>query len=143
MRSVSLADDLFKVIANNVASDAKTAFNIRIVLSELFSNAFLYGDKQSGNAMIEFKGCFTKDKFVASIINDGGGFADNTIEWNTFPSLLEESGRGIKIIKKLCDKLEFRKHGNNKFEAYIEISMGTREQHVSKAGGCNGYSETV
>ena len=126
MVSVRLADDIFDAIARNVTGDAKTVFNIRLVLSEVFSNAFLYGEKQSANAVIEFKGCFNEHIFVASIINEGEGFTDNAIEWNKFPAAMEESGRGLKIIRQLCDKLEFRKHSDNKFETYLEINTGIK-----------------
>jgi anti-sigma regulatory factor (Ser/Thr protein kinase) len=126
MVSVRLADDIFDAIARNVTVDTKLAFNIRLVLSEVFSNAFLYGEKQSAGAVIEFRGCFNNHKFVASIINEGTGFSDNAIEWNKFPKAMEESGRGLKIIRQLCDKLEFRKHNENKFETYVEINTGIK-----------------
>jgi len=98
------------------------------VLSEAFNNAFLYCDKDSGNAQVEFSFCFNSGKFVASMINDGSGFADNAIKWNDFPSEMVESGRGLKIIKKLTDKVEFNKHENNKFEVYMEFTTGAEQK---------------
>lgn len=129
--SVSLAEDIFEAVSNNVSHNQREGYRIRTVLSEAFSNAFLYCEKDSGDSLVEFSFCFKKGKFVASIINEGSGFADNAIKWNEFPSETAESGRGVKIIKKLADKVEFVIHPDNKFEVYMEFLVGTDEK-VSK-----------
>ncbi len=129
--SVGLAEDIFEAITRNITSDERLGYRIRTALSEAFNNAILYCDKHSPTATIEFDFCFNNDKFVASVINEGAGFADKAIKWNDFPSEMAESGRGLKIIKKLSDKVKFIKHENNKFEVYMEFSTGA-EQKISK-----------
>lgn len=131
MLSVHLADDVFTAIARNMASDEQLAFKIRTALSEAFSNAILYCEKNSGDGNIEFRGRFRDGKFEASIINEGSGFADNDIEWDEFPSPKIESGRGLKIIRKLSDKVEFIKHRNNTFEVCMEF-VTWKENQVNK-----------
>ncbi len=130
--SVSLAEEIFETVTRNLIKDDKTSYRIRTALSEAFNNAFLYCDKDSGNALVEFNFCFNNNKFVASIINDGSGFADKTIKWNDFPSETAESGRGLRIIKKLSDKVEFNKHENNKFEVYMEFSTRAEQKIENK-----------
>ena len=130
MDSVKVADDIFEVLANNATRDARLCYNIRTVLSEAFNNAFLYSEKGNLDAVIEVRTCFNKNDFFASIINEGRGFADNEIKWDKFPSIEEESGRGLKIIKKLCDKLEFRRTENNKFEIYVAFNTNTSKQKI-------------
>ncbi len=122
INSVKVADDIFKVLANNATDDERICYKIRIVLSEAFNNAYLYGDKSNRGAVIEVRACFTENGFIATIINDGRGFADNEIKWDQFPSAERESGRGLKLIKELCDKVEFRPIGDNKFEVRVEFN---------------------
>ena len=128
MISVRLADDIFTAIAGNITSDGRTAYKIRTVLSEIFSNAFLYCEKESYAKFIVFEGCFTDDKFIASIINEGSGFVDKSISWDDFSSSMDESGRGLKLIRKLCDKVEFNHHDDNRFEVYVEIPLTIGEK---------------
>ncbi|MCD6163498.1 MAG: ATP-binding protein [candidate division Zixibacteria bacterium] len=120
---LKIAEDIFSVIANNVTSDRQKAYNIMTVLSEAYNNAYLYGNKDSLDAQIVFETCFKNNKFTASIINEGTGFDDKNISWNEYPSADVESGRGLKIIKQLCDKVEFRKISNNIFEVFVEIEI--------------------
>jgi anti-sigma regulatory factor (Ser/Thr protein kinase) len=128
MISIRLADDIFKAIAANLTFDGQTAFKIRTVLSEIFSNAFLYCDKEINPKSIEFRGRFKDDKFIASIINEGSGFADIGNSKNEFPSSWDESGRGLKLIKRLSDKVEFIHHEDNRFEVCVEISIRAGEK---------------
>ena len=126
--ALEIADDIFNAIANSATSDCRKAYHIRTVLSEAFSNAYLYGDNDSQNAAIVFDICFNPETFIASIINCGNGFADTDIKWNEFPCSDEESGRGLKIIKQLCDKVEFKKIDNNKFRVFIEIKVNDNKK---------------
>jgi len=128
--SVKIADDIFEVLANNASRDERICYNIRIVLSEAFNNAFLYGEKSNPDAVIEVRACFTENDFLASIINTGGGFADTEIKWDEFPSTEEESGRGLKLIKKLCDKVEFRWADNNNFEVHVKFNTNISKQKI-------------
>lgn len=128
MQAVKMADDIFEAVAQNASDDGHIISAIRTVLSEAFSNAFLYGDKRSDDAVIEFKVCFSDNKFIASIINEGQGFADKNIKWDEFPPVMDESGRGIQLIRKLSDKAEFRCLADHKFEVYIEIFTGTKDK---------------
>ena len=123
MTSVSVAEDVLAAVTANAVSDKNIAYKIRTALSEAFSNAFLYCEKNFSDAAIELEFCFNKDRFVASVINQGSGIADKAIKWNDFPSAMAESGRGLKIIKKLSDKLEFIHHDDNRFEVRMEFSL--------------------
>jgi len=128
--SVRVADDIFEVLANNATRDKQLRYNIRTVLSEVFSNAFLYGDKNNCDVEIEVRTCFTENGFMASIINDGAGFADNKIKWDEFPATEQESGRGLKLIKRLCDRVEFKRADNNKFEVQVEFNTNITRQQI-------------
>ena len=122
--TLKLANDIFHVIAMNASADNHTSHRIWVVLSEIFNNAYQYGENNVPNASIIFEMCFNKDKFVASIINEGTGFTDKNIKWNEFPSGDMESGRGLKIIKRLCEKVEFKNINGNKFGVFVEIKTG-------------------
>jgi len=126
--SLQIAEDLFSTISKNITTDSRTAYHVRTVLSEGFSNAYLYGNSNLPEAIIIVEMCFNSKTFTANIINDGRGFADNNIKWNEFPSGDDESGRGLKIIKQLCDKLEYKRIGDNRFGIFVEIKLQKEEE---------------
>jgi serine/threonine-protein kinase RsbW len=126
-QNLQLASDILCAVARRVTIDEQKVYHIEIVLSEAFENAFLHGNRDLHEKEIVFEMCFNQNKFVASVINKGEGFADKDIEWNEFPSCEEESGRGLKIIKRLCDKVEFKKIGPDKFGIFMEMSLSDKK----------------
>jgi len=100
-------------------------------LSELFNNAFLYGDKSNIDAVIEIRTCFKQNRFCVSVINEGNGFADKEENWNEFPSAQNESGRGLRIIKKLSENVKFSSPGDNKFEVYAEFDLDKTKEKAN------------
>lgn len=123
--ALNIAEDIFEVVARNVTPDLRKAYCIRTALSEAYSNAFLYGRNAGEDAEIEFGMCFKGDKFSATIINDGPGFAEYQIKSESFEAVMEESGRGLQIMKRFCDKLTFKRDDNDKFEVHMEFDLTT------------------
>lgn len=95
-------------------------FELRVILNEVLLNAVFHGNKENSNKFINITMGITKDKCLLMIVaDDGDGYdyksylkkcMDNQEEycWEE----IEETGRGIRIIMKLCDKVEFNKKGN-------------------------------
>ena len=123
---------IFDIIARAAASDVRKRYHIRAVLSEAFNNAYLHGENSSNNACIEMEACFNKDIFFVSIINEGKGFADSIPQENGFQINYAESGRGLKIIKMLSKRVEFKKVNENKFGVFIEIDVSSRKKYGKK-----------
>jgi anti-sigma regulatory factor (Ser/Thr protein kinase) len=126
--SLQIADEIFEVIARTATSDTKKRHHILTVLSEAFSNAYIHGDKVYHDGGIELETHFNENKFSASIINKGKGFADSKMKNRSDGSDYAESGRGLKIIKKLSDKVEFKRINGNKFGVFIEIDLSPEEE---------------
>jgi serine/threonine-protein kinase RsbW len=127
LESLDLAEDIFRVVAGKVTSAEHLRFRIRMILSEAFSNAYLHGRKAAPGTEIEVSMCFKNDKFFVSIINEGSGFAENDIKWDDFPSAEAESGRGLMIIRRLCDRAEFKRIDNGRFGVFMEINIGKND----------------
>jgi serine/threonine-protein kinase RsbW len=95
-------------------------FDIRVVLNELIVNAIVHGNKNNTNKWIKVKIGITENGYAFFIIEDEGeGFdfksfieKDFEIEDTVDIKHLKESGRGVLIVKKLCDKLKFNEKGN-------------------------------
>jgi len=98
---------------NSLKADESDIFDIRLSMEEALINAMKYGNKfdERLDVSVEF-GC-KENKFILSIEDRGGGFdyknmPDPTNEEN----LLKGRGRGVFLILRLMDSVEFNKKGN-------------------------------
>jgi len=95
-------------------------FDIRVVLNELIVNAVTHGNKEDKDKCVKIKIGVTEDDHAIFVIEDEGeGFdfksfieKDFEIEDTVDFMQLKERGRGVLIVKKLCDKLKFNEKGN-------------------------------
>ncbi|OQX92235.1 MAG: hypothetical protein B6D58_03985 [candidate division Zixibacteria bacterium 4484_95] len=123
--SLKIADEIFDVIARIATSDAKKRHHILTVLSEAFNNAYIHGDKVLSDGGIEFEAHFDENKFYASIINRGKGFADSKMKGYSVDTDIAESGRGLKIIKELSDRVDFKQVDGNRFGIFLEFNLSS------------------
>jgi len=87
--------------------------NILIATIEAANNAILHGNKldESKNVYIKFK---IDNKFLRIIVKDqGNGFDYKNIPDPTSPENLEKiNGRGVFLMERLSDKIEFSENGS-------------------------------
>jgi serine/threonine-protein kinase RsbW len=103
--------------------DNDLLFELKVVLNELILNAIIHGNKEDKDKFVEVNAAITKSNyFLLSISDEGEGYDYNfylkkcsenkdVLCWND----VEEKGRGIKIVKSLCDNIRFNEKGNKVF----------------------------
>lgn len=103
--------------------DNDLLFELKVVLNELILNAIIHGNKEDKAKFVEVNAAITKSNyFLLSISDEGEGYDYNfylkkcsenkdVLCWND----VEEKGRGIKIVKSLCDNIRFNEKGNKVF----------------------------
>ena len=123
-----MVEDIFEVIAANATDDKRTANHIRLALSEVFNNAYLYGENDIPGAEIIVEICFNDESFKASVINNGQGLVDKQIKNKKLPPGDAESGRGLVLIKQICDKVDCRTVRGNKFKLSFEIKLDQKQK---------------
>lgn len=117
----SLIRDIVKFLCDyNEAIDEDTMFDIKVILNELLQNAMRHGNKEDRNKSIKVRIGIAGNNYAYFIIEDEGegfnykclfekGFDfDESIDFYD----LKESGRGMLIVKSLCEKLKFNEKGN-------------------------------
>jgi len=103
-----LVDDLSTEY--NISADVYG--NILIAALEAANNAILHGNKldENKNVSITFK--IEKDKLNIQIDDEGVGFDYKNVPDPTAPENIENvNGRGIFLMEKLSDKIEFTRNG--------------------------------
>ncbi|MCX7841901.1 MAG: ATP-binding protein [Clostridia bacterium] len=101
--------------------DDSSVFELKVILSELISNAVKHGNRENYNKEVKVRAGVTNDgKVFISVEDEGEGHDYNTFAMKASMSAhqecdifdMKETGRGILIVNKLCDRVKFNKKGN-------------------------------
>jgi serine/threonine-protein kinase RsbW len=95
----------------NISSDLYG--NILIAALEAANNAILHGNKLDEKKMVNIEVTKEEKRLKIRIDDEGNGFDYKNIPDPTAPENIENvNGRGIFLMEKLSDKLEFSNNGS-------------------------------
>jgi len=95
-------------------------FEMRIIINELMINAVKYGCEQEYDKHVEvMAGVYLDELAVITFEDEGAGFDYKSILQKELNQLnqccicdLDENGRGMLIVSRLCDRIRFNRKGN-------------------------------
>jgi serine/threonine-protein kinase RsbW len=106
-------------IQNYVSLNSDQYFDVRIILSELLQNAIKHGNESERNKKIYMSVHLEGNNILKITVRDqGGGFNGyKTLNEKMCRKIcdvqnLMECGRGLQIVKSLCDQMNFNRRGN-------------------------------
>lgn len=92
-----------------------TLFEIKVILNELLQNAIKHGNKEDVTKQVKVR-TGIDNHYVYFIVEDEGDGFDCDCERQSEALLdlfqMKENGRGILIVKNLCDKVKYNCKGN-------------------------------
>lgn len=88
--------------------------NLRVGLTEALANAMLYGNCRDPNKRVRVDATVTSGSFTVRVTDEGRGFNPANVSDPTLPrNRSRAGGRGIFLIRKLMDRVEFNERGNS------------------------------
>ncbi|RYZ87795.1 MAG: ATP-binding protein [Proteobacteria bacterium] len=88
--------------------------NIMIAVTESVNNAIRHGNKCDKDKNVSLSLMVDQNKLKFEIADEGSGFDINALPDPTAPENLENpGGRGIFLMKHLCDEVNFTNDGRN------------------------------
>jgi serine/threonine-protein kinase RsbW len=91
-----------------------TQFRLRVVLSEALSNAIVRGNGEDRTKWVDVRAELVPDAIRVSVTDEGPGFDPGAIPEPLLPEQLDEAGgRGLYLIRKLVDAVQFNEQGNS------------------------------
>jgi serine/threonine-protein kinase RsbW len=107
-----LITEILEGLAFHKISNQMSYF-IRLAVEESLANALKYGRRGNSNAEIEVDYRISSETFSCSIKDNGPGFDYGSLpDPTTDENINKEDGRGMFLIRKLMDKVEFNDSGN-------------------------------
>lgn len=99
-------DDLTRFINENELPE-KLANNLKLAVSEAFTNALVHGNRLDPSKKIEISVSINKEEIVADIIDEGTGNPDDIAKTGA-PSFWHERGRGVILMESVADSVRFK-----------------------------------
>jgi anti-sigma regulatory factor (Ser/Thr protein kinase) len=88
--------------------------NFRVGLTEALANAMLYGNCRDPHKRVRVEAHLTAHAFTVRVTDEGRGFDPLALTDPTLgPNRTRSGGRGIFLIRKLMDQVEFNERGNS------------------------------
>ncbi len=88
--------------------------NLRVGVAEALTNAMLYGNSRDPSKRVWLEAELSREAVVVRVTDEGRGFDPQHLPDPTLPpNRLRPGGRGIFLIRKLMDHVEFNEQGNS------------------------------
>lgn len=112
----TMIKDMMDCIKSRYPLSIVDEYEFRLVLNELIANGTIHGNKRLGDKTITAQ-IDAIDKYTVGITieDEGSGFDYKGFLNQEFPcdkDPYSEGGRGLKLIKAICDHIRFNQGGN-------------------------------
>lgn len=105
-------EKLIDEVTNECQLSSEKYGNVFIATIEAANNAILHGNKLDEEKDVNIKFQWSKKELNLTVIDQGKGFDYHNIPDPTAPDNVEKvNGRGIFLMERLSDKIEFNKNG--------------------------------
>jgi serine/threonine-protein kinase RsbW len=113
IENLRIIEKFIDEISNECKLNSEIYGNILIATLEAANNAIVHGNKLNETIDISISADVDEKTLKISIEDKGKGFNYNSIPDPTAPENIENvSGRGVFLMRKLSDKLEFMNNGS-------------------------------
>lgn len=114
---IRLLDDVVRRVSGSCfagcEASPRTQFRLCTVVAEAVANAMLYGNDGDPARRVSIDVRLTEDTIVIAVADEGAGFNHTIIPLPTGDaSLADTRGRGLFMIHRLSDAVEFNTQGN-------------------------------
>ncbi|MEP7176536.1 MAG: ATP-binding protein [Gemmatimonadales bacterium] len=91
-----------------------TRFRLRVVLSEALSNAIMRGNNEDRRKWVHVRAELDRAAIRLEVTDEGPGFDPAAVPEPIRPEHIDEAnGRGLYLIRKLVDAVQFNEQGNS------------------------------
>lgn len=113
VRSVSKVEPFVEKLVSRYNLDPNRKCDILVSLTEAVTNAIVHGNCESEDKLVKVSTKREKGCISLQVSDEGSGFDMRQLPDPTTPErILECGGRGVFLMKQLCDNLCFRNNGS-------------------------------
>jgi len=112
LKTLNEVEKLIDEIISEFKISSELYGKVQVAIIEAVNNAILHGNKLNSSKKVTLNYKIESDLLKFVITDEGTGFDYENIPDPTLPENIEKShGRGIFLMKHLCDKIAFNNNG--------------------------------
>jgi serine/threonine-protein kinase RsbW len=112
--NLTIVENAIDNLTNEIGINKDSYGKILIAVLEAVNNAIIHGNKSDLKKSVKVDFLIERNNLSVSVTDEGTGFKPEEVPDPTSPENIEEiSGRGIFLMSKLADEIEFNRKGNN------------------------------
>lgn len=113
LTNLAIVENAIDTITSDAGITRENYGKILVSVMEAVNNAIIHGNKSDSGKFVEIELLLNKDSLVVIIQDEGKGFKHKEIPDPTdSENIRKTSGRGVFLMKKLADEIEFNNSGN-------------------------------
>lgn len=95
-------------------AEERTRFRLQVALSEALANAIVQGNREDASKLVSVRVELALTVIRVHVTDEGTGFDPRAVPEPLAPAaILGTGGRGLFLIRKLVDAVEFNEQGNS------------------------------
>jgi serine/threonine-protein kinase RsbW len=112
--NLNMVENAIDSLTNEIGISQDNYGKILVAVLEAVNNAIIHGNKADSKKTVEIDFWVKKKDLNISVTDKGKGFKPAEVPDPTKPENIEAiNGRGIFLMSKLADAIEFNKRGNS------------------------------
>jgi serine/threonine-protein kinase RsbW len=112
--NLNIVENAIDSLTNEIGISLDSYGKILVAVLEAVNNAIVHGNKANLSKKVEINFVIEKNNLNISVTDEGIGFKPEEVPDPTKPENLEAiNGRGVFLMSKLADEIEFNKSGNS------------------------------
>jgi serine/threonine-protein kinase RsbW len=120
--NLRIVENAIDEISTEIGFNQDNYGKILVSTLEAVNNAIIHGNKKDESKSVEIEISFKRSILRISVEDEGKGFKPKEIPDPTKPENIENlSGRGVFLMSKLADKIEFNEKGNKVTMSFKDI----------------------
>lgn len=113
LSNLAIVENAIDDIARDADISKENYGKILVSVMEAVNNAIIHGNKSDSRKSVDIELLLDKESLVVKVEDEGKGFNHHVVPDPTKPENLQKtSGRGVYLMKKLADEIEFNSSGN-------------------------------
>jgi len=123
MTNMRIVENAIDEITTSLGIKADDYGKILVATLEAVNNAITHGNKANPDKIVDVEITYEKDQMLVKVTDEGPGFDPSTIPDPIKPENIEElSGRGVFLMSKLADVIDFNEKGNSVTMTFKEVT---------------------
>ena len=112
--NLRMVETIIDSVASEIGINPVNYGKVLVSALEAVNNAIIHGNKSDPNKSVDIEISYDKNDLKIEITDEGPGFRPESVPDPTEPQNIESlNGRGIFLMSKLADDMEFSQKGNS------------------------------